>query len=268
MKVTWLPVNENGHPDLPELEKALAQGGKALVTLMHANNELGTLLDIQSVGEICARHGALFHSDTVQAMAHVRYDLKSQNLDFLTASAHKFNGPKGIGFIYIKSGLKIPALICGGSQERNMRAGTENVAGIVGMAHALKKCYADFEGKHKHLSGLRARMLAGLQERIPGILVNGVSDPSKAIPTVLNVAFPSNDVDSMLLFNLDINGISASGGSACTSGSVKGSHVLSGIGLDPVRSANSVRFSFGIQNTMEEIDEALARIAQFMLVGA
>ena len=111
-------------------------------------------------------------------------------------------------------------------------------------------------------------MLAGLQERIPGILVNGVSDPAKAIPTVLNVAFPSNDVDSMLLFNLDINGISASGGSACTSGSVKGSHVLSGIGLDPVRSANSVRFSFGIQNTMEEIDEALARIAQFMLVGA
>lgn len=267
-KVTWLPVDSVGHPDLEALDQALAAHPQALVSLMHANNELGTLLDIQAAAQICQRHGAIFHSDTVQSMAHVHFDLTKLPLQFLSASAHKFYGPKGVGFVYIRSGTKVPPLLSGGSQERNMRAGTENVAAIAGMAFALRKCYENHERQHAHLSALKARMRAGLQATIPGITFNGPSDPSKAIPTVLNAAFPSDGSDSMLLFNLDINGISASGGSACTSGSVKGSHVLAGIGCDPVRSANSVRFSFGVQNTPAEIDLALDRIAAAVRVHA
>jgi cysteine desulfurase len=268
LRVTWLPVDKTGHPDLHALDEALKVEPHALVSLMHANNELGTLLRIEEAAEICQRRGALFHSDTVQTMAHVHFDLTRLPIHFLSASAHKFYGPKGIGFCYIRSGTKIPALIEGGSQERNMRAGTENVACIVGMATALRRSYAEHAQNHAHLSALRARMRAGLQALVPGVCFNGPEAPEDSIPTVLNVAFPGTEVESMLLFNLDINGISASGGSACTSGSVKGSHVLAGIGCDPTRSANSVRFSFGVQNTMEEIDAALQRIGSFMHVTA
>jgi cysteine desulfurase len=268
LKVTWLPVDRTGHPDLKALDAALREEPHALVTLMHGNNELGTLLRIEEVAAICKQYGALFHSDTVQTMAHVHYDVARLPIHFLSASAHKFYGPKGIGFCYVRSGTKIPALIEGGSQERNMRAGTENVACIVGMATALRRCYEAHDAYHAHLSALRARMRAGLVELVPGIMFNGPETPEQSIPTVLNVAFPGTETESMLLFNLDINGISASGGSACTSGSLKGSHVLAGIGCDPARSANSVRFSFGVQNTMEEIDAALARIRSLMYVTA
>jgi cysteine desulfurase len=268
IKVSWLPVDATGHPDLKALDDALREEPNALVSLMHANNELGTLLRIEEVAAICKAHGALFHSDTVQTMAHVHYDVSRLPVHFLSASAHKFYGPKGIGFCYIRSGIKIPALIEGGSQERNMRAGTENVACIVGMAAALRRSYASHAANHAHLSALRARMRDGLLASVPGVSFNGPQVASASIPTVLNVAFPGTEAESMLLFNLDINGISASGGSACTSGSVKGSHVLAGIGCDAVRSANSVRFSFGVQNTFEEIDIALQRIASFMHVTA
>jgi cysteine desulfurase len=268
LKVTWLPVDASGHPDLIALDAALHAEPNALVSLMHANNELGTLLRIEEVAAIVHRHGALLHSDTVQTMAHVHYDVSRLPIHFLSASAHKFYGPKGVGFCYIRSGTKIPALLQGGGQERNMRAGTENVACIVGMATALRRCYDAHAHNHAHLSALRAHMRAGLQALLPGIRFNGPEAPDASIPTVLNVAFPGSETESMLLFNLDINGISASGGSACTSGSVKGSHVLAGIGCDAARAANSVRFSFGVQNTIEEMNMALTRIGSFMHVTA
>jgi cysteine desulfurase len=269
IQVVWLPVDSQGFPDLAVLESALQSGPKALVSLMHANNELGTMIDLNRVGEICAKYGACLHSDTVQTMAHVHYKLSDMPVHFVTASAHKFYGPTGIGFLYIKSGVRIPPQICGGSQERNMRAGTENVAGIVAMATALRKCYGNFEQKTARLWALKTRMRHALETMIPGVQFNGAIEPGESIPTVLNVAFPCAEEadESMILFNLDISGISASGGSACTSGSVKGSHVLAGIGCSPARAANSVRFSFGIQNTEAEIDEAIAKIGLFMAVG-
>ncbi|HHG83124.1 MAG TPA: cysteine desulfurase, partial [Bacteroidetes bacterium] len=245
-KVSWIPVDETGHPDLEALERALAEGPRAMVCLMHANNEVGTILDMEAVAKCCQRHDAIFHSDTVQSMANVKFNLAETPVQFLAASAHKFYGPKGIGFLYMRSGMQIPAMLCGGSQERNLRAGTENVASIAAMAFSLGKCYANFEKKNTHLSELKQYLWEGLKRTVPGIQVNGTLEPGKAIPTVLNVAFPSDSTESMLLFNLDINGISASGGSACTSGSVVGSHVLAGMGHSPVRAANSVRFSFGM----------------------
>lgn len=268
IRATWLPVDGEGFPSLVALESALKQGPKALVTLMHANNELGTLIDLEAVSAICKKHDAYLHSDTVQSMAHVRYKVSDMHLHFLTASAHKFYGPQGIGLLYVKAGTQIQPLISGGSQERNMRAGTEDVASIVGMAHALKRCYGRLEEKNAHLWNLKRRMKAGLERLVPGVQFNGPTDEAHSLPTVLNVAFPSDELESMLLFNLDINGISASGGSACTSGSVKGSHVLEGIGCSPARMANSVRFSFGVQNTEAEIDMALEKIAQFLPVQA
>lgn len=262
--VTWLNVDAQGHPDLDQLDRVLSESPKSLVSLMHANNEIGTIIDLQAVAAICERHGALLHSDTVQTMGHTRYQLSGFPIHFATASAHKFYGPKGVGFLYIRSGVKVPPLICGGSQERNMRAGTENVASIAAMAFALGKCVNSLEEKNKHLQALKDRFRKGLEDRFPGIGINGETDPEKSLPTVLNVCFPVVGEESMLLFNLDINGISASGGSACTSGSVKGSHVLAGLGLSPAQSAHSVRFSFGVQNTFEEIDFVLNKLEEFV----
>lgn len=266
IKVTWLNVDEQGHPDLEQLDEVLANGPRAFVSLMHANNELGTIIDLDAAMEIAARHDAVFHSDTVQTMGNLRYNLSAHPIHFATASAHKFYGPKGIGFLYLKAGTKIPPLICGGSQERNMRAGTENVACIAAMAFALKKCVNNLEAKNAHLQSLKNQMKAGLLERFPGVSFNGEADPERSLPTVLNVAFPVEGNESMLLFNLDINGISASGGSACTSGSLKGSHVLAGIGLPAEKALHSVRFSFGIQNTSEDISYTLEKLASFIKI--
>lgn len=268
INVTWLDVDSEGRPDLEQLDAVLAKNGqgKSLVSLMHANNEIGTILKFDEVGEICQRHGAMFHSDTVQSISNVRYNLSESPVHFITAAAHKFYGPKGVGFLYMKSGVEIPALICGGSQERNVRAGTENVAAIAAMAFALRKCYANFEKKNSQLRALKYYMKKELETRFPGVAFNGDMTPEGSIPTVLNVSFPGNADESMLLFNLDINGISASGGSACTSGSVVGSHVLKGIGCDPVKAANSIRFSFGVQNTTQEIDETLEKLSTFVKI--
>ena len=262
MKVTWLPVDKLGRISLNDLEEALKQTAKPFVSLMHANNELGTLADIYGIGTLCEKYGAIYHSDTVQSMGNVRYNLSELPVHFITGAAHKFYGPKGVGFIYIKSGVKIPPQITGGAQERNMRAGTENPAGIVGMAFALKKCYDNLDAKTTWLRELKYYMKEKLEALVPGVKFNGDTDPEGAIPTVLNTCFPGEGTESMMLFNLDINGISASGGSACTSGSVVGSHVLNGIGATPVESANSVRFSFGVQNTKEEIDYTISKLEE------
>lgn len=252
----WLSVDAKGNISLEELEQHLKKEPQSLVSLMHGNNEIATLHPIQAIGELVKSFGAIYHSDTVQTMGH--FPLNTQNLpiDFLVGSAHKFYGPKGIGFLYRKADKPISPLICGGSQERNQRAGTENVAGIVGLAKALELCYRDHSLYHDHLWNLKSTFQKELQKILPNIQFNGETSPEKSLPTVLNVTFPFEQ-DQMILLNLDMHGVSASGGSACTSGSNKGSHVLQAIGLQENAISNSIRFSFGVQNTMEEIYQTI-----------
>jgi cysteine desulfurase len=227
---------------------------------MHANNELGTLTDIEKVGEICEQYNAIFHSDTVQTMGHYEHDLSKLKVHFVVCAAHKLHGPKGVGFLYVNPSIKIKPMIFGGAQERNMRGGTENVYGIVGLAKALELAYADMEAHQQHIQALKDYMKAALKNAIPEIGFNGETEANKSLYTVLNVCFPKMDMADMLLFNLDINGISASGGSACSSGSNIGSHVLTAIGADPERP--SVRFSFSKFNTKEEIDFVVNKVKE------
>jgi cysteine desulfurase len=261
VKVSYLNQDEKGTLDLNHLEELLSTNPRTLVTIMHANNEIGNLNDIQAIGEICKKYDAVFHSDTVQTMGHYTHDLKTLPVNFLVGSSHKFHGPKGVGFLYIDGNLKIQPLMNGGSQERNMRGGTENVYGIIGLAKAMEIAYRDMEAHHKHIQGLKDRMIAKLTEQIEDVAFNGNSaDADKSLYTVLNVSLPASEMNEMLLFNLDINKISASGGSACTSGANAGSHVLQALGVDPTRGA--VRFSFSKYNTIEEIDYAAATLAK------
>jgi cysteine desulfurase len=225
---------------------------------MHANNEIGTLTDIQTIGEICEKHTAIFHCDTVQTMGHYPIDLQKLKVDFITAAAHKFHGPKGVGFLYINHRLKVNPLIYGGSQERNMRGGTENLYGIAGLAKALEIAYTDMENHQIYIQSLKTYMKNELLCTIPGLEFNGETEPHNSLYTVLNVLFPETDLADMLLFNLDISGISVSGGSACSSGTDIGSHVLEEIGSNPNRPA--VRFSFSKLNTIEEIDFVVTKL--------
>lgn len=260
IKAVWLPVDAEGHIDLNDLREALQQHPRALVSLMHGNNEIGTLIDLHAVGAICAEFGALFHSDTVQTMGHLPMNLAQTPVHFVTASGHKFYGPKGVGFLYIKQGTRIPSLIHGGGQERGLRAGTENPAAVAGMAFALDKCCRILPEKTRHLRELKQSMKTALLKSIPGVSFNGDTSEQCSLPTVLNVALPAGEADPMLVFNLDLLGISVSGGSACSSGANAGSHVLQGIGCNAQRISHSVRFSFGVQNTLSEIQEAVQRV--------
>ncbi|MBX7240957.1 MAG: cysteine desulfurase [Bacteroidia bacterium] len=264
VKSILLSVDKKGNINPEELSAVLAENPNALVSIMHANNEIGTLADIQEIGEICQEYNALFHSDTVQTIGHFPFDLQNTNVHYLTGSAHKFYGPKGIGFMYIKQGYPIPALIHGGSQERNMRSGTENVAGIVGMAHALEKCYSNLPEKEEKLWALKDYMKQQLTQHFPNVCFHGETEKGKSLSTILNSGFDLGGEERMLLFNLDIKGVSVSGGSACTSGSLIGSHVLAGIQADPVYAMNAIRFSFGIQNTKEEIDKTIEALKEIM----
>jgi cysteine desulfurase len=230
---------------------------------MHANNELGNLLPIKEVGEICKQYDALFHSDTVQTMGHYAIDLKGLNVHFITCAPHKFHGPKGVGMLYINSSVKINPLIYGGAQERNMRGGTENLYAIIGLAKALEFALRDKDEHQKHITEIKDYMIQRLTEEIPGVGFNGACK-SNCLYTVLNVRFPKTENAEMLLFSLDIAGISASGGSACSSGSNKGSHVLQGIGADP--SCPSIRFSFSKYNTKEEIDYTIEKLKELFKV--
>ena len=262
-----LDVDEKGNLDLAQLAGILATHDKCLVSLMHGNNEIGNLLDIQAVGELCKEYGAMFHSDTVQTMGHFTHVLKDLPVDFIAGAAHKFHGPKGAGFLYINHQVKINPLIQGGAQERNMRGGTENVTGIVGLAKALELAYQSMNNDHEHISKLKSYMIEQLKTRVQGVQFNGLSaDPDNSLYTVLNVSFPAGDHNEMMLFNLDINGICASGGSACSSGSSLGSHVLKAINSDPTRGA--VRFSFSRFNTIEEVDYVVNKIAEIVPVSA
>lgn len=264
VKVSWVRVDKKGNVDLAHLEELLANNSRSLVSLMHANNEIGTLLPLKQVGDLCARYDAIFHSDTVQTMGHYKFDLKDINVHFVTCAAHKFHGPKGVGFLYINHKLKITPFIHGGAQERNMRGGTENVAGIVGLAKALEICNNDMEAHQQHIQTLKDYMRKRLVAEFEGMEFNGETDADKSLYTVLNCLFPAHPDAEMVLFNLDIAGIAASGGSACSSGSNQGSHVLRGLGIDMSRPA--VRFSFCKYNTKEEIDYAVDKLKELFSV--
>jgi cysteine desulfurase len=257
-KISYVDIDAKGNIDLAHLEQLLQENDRSFVSLMHANNELGTLTDIYAVGDLCETHNAIFHCDTVQTMGHYVHDVRKLKAHFVVCAAHKLHGPKGVGFLFVNHNIKISPMIYGGAQERNMRGGTENIYGIVGLAKALEMAYTDMEEHHHYIQGLKDYLKERLLKEVPGIAINGEDDPEKSLYTVLNVSFPEMDMGDMLLFNLDINGISASGGSACSSGSSIGSHVLSGVGADPGRP--SIRFSFSKLNTKEELDYVVDKV--------
>lgn len=254
----FVRVDNQGNVDTEHLRELLSQNPRTFVSLMHANNEIGTLTDIQHISEICQEFDAVFHSDTVQTMGHYVHDLSSLKIDFITGAAHKFHGPKGVGFIYINGKNKIRPLLYGGAQERNMRGGTENVYGIVGLAKALELCYEHMDTHRLHIQGLKDYMRLELQKNIPDVKFNGNTQANDSLYTVLNVSLPCIEIADMLLFSLDIAGISASGGSACSSGSELGSHVLQALDNDSQRP--SVRFSFSKYNTKAEIDFVVKKL--------
>jgi cysteine desulfurase len=261
-KLSYVNIDDKGAIDYDHLEQLLKENPRSMVSLMHANNELGTLTDVERVGEICEKYDAIFHSDTVQTMGHYVHDVRKLKAHFIVCAGHKLHGPKGVGFIYINHTIKVNPLIYGGAQERNMRGGTENIYGIVGLAKALELAYADMKAHQEYVQGLKSYMKDKLLAEVPGISFNGETDSEKSLYTVLSVCFPEMEMSDMLLFNLDINGVSASGGSACSSGSNIGSHVLTAIGADPNKP--SVRFSFSKNNTKEEIDYVVEKVKQIV----
>jgi cysteine desulfurase len=261
VQVSYLRHNERGNLDLVHLEELLSGQPQTLVSIMHANNEIGNLNDVEEIGRICKAHNAIFHSDTVQTMCHYKHNLQTLGANFIVGSAHKFHGPKGVGFLYCDAGVKIKPYIQGGAQERNMRGGTENVYGIIGLAKAMEIAYRDMEEHTRHIQGLKDRMIYKLKEQMEDVSFNGMSEyGDKSLYTVLNVSLPASDINEMLLFSLDINKISVSGGSACSSGANTGSHVLRALGCDPAR--GSVRFSFSKYNTPQEVDYAAETLAK------
>ncbi|MDF1673663.1 MAG: cysteine desulfurase family protein [Vicingaceae bacterium] len=267
LKLSLVKHDAKGYIDLDSLIQLLEENKdrKTLVSLMHANNEIGNRIPLKKVSEICKQYGAVFHSDTVQTMCHYSFDVRELGIDFLTCSAHKFHGPKGIGFLYVNQDIQIKPIITGGAQERNVRAGTENIIGIVGLTKAMEVAYRDLEAHQNHVQGLKTYMMEQLEATIPGVTYNG--DPKgDSLYTVLNVQFPNSEMDEMLLYNFDIEGIAVSGGSACSSGSNVGSHVLRNIGADMTKP--SIRFSFSKYNTKEEIDYTISVIKDLFAVTA
>lgn len=261
-KVSYVKLLPNGHVDLGDLEKLLASTEqKTLVTLMHANNEIGNLLDINAVGELCKLYNAIFHSDTVQTVGHYPFNLRNTPIHFITGAGHKFHGPKGVGILYINENVRINPLLYGGGQERNMRAGTENLYGIVGFAKALELTTKNYEADSTYIGTLKYYMHDELKKHIAGVSFNG-DVLGESLYTVLNASFPKTEKSEMLLFNLDINNICASGGSACTSGADAGSHVIRAINNNPNQIA--VRFSFSKHNTKDEIDKVVAKLKEFI----
>nr|WP_199075722.1 cysteine desulfurase family protein [Pedobacter sp. ASV19] len=257
-KLSYVNIDEKGNVDYAHLEQLLKENERSFVSLMHANNELGTLTDIVKVGDLCETYNGIYHCDTVQTMGHYVHDVRKLKAHFIVCAAHKFHGPKGVGFLYVNHNIKISPMIFGGAQERNMRGGTENVYGIVGLAKAMEIAYAEMEKHQNYIQELKTYLKNKLIAEVPGVGFNGETEPEKSLYTVLSVSFPEMEMSDMLLFNLDINGISASGGSACSSGSNIGSHVLTGIAADPNKP--SVRFSFSKYNTKEELDFVVDKV--------
>ncbi|MEQ8685579.1 MAG: cysteine desulfurase family protein [Imperialibacter sp.] len=266
--LTYVELDEKGHVSLDHLEAFLKDHpGKALVSLMHANNEIGNLNDIEKIGQLAKEYKAVFHTDTVQAVGHYPHDLQALNLNMMVGAAHKFHGPKGVGFLHINHNSKIHPFIHGGAQERNMRGGTENVPGIIGLAKALELAYEHMDEHRKHMESLKENMIRQLSASVEGITFNGDSaNLANSLYTVLSVSLPPNEDNDMLLFSLDIEGVSASGGSACSSGSNVGSHVLGALGVDPMR--GNIRFSFSRFTTQQDIDFTVQKLTELVAVRA
>ena len=259
-EVTYINVNNNGIIDLEELKKSITEN-TILISIMFANNEIGTIQPIKEIGEIARKHKIVFHTDAVQAIGSVPIDVKELNIDSLSMSAHKFYGPKGIGALYVKNDIKFRKLIAGGHQEKDKRAGTENVAGIVGMGKAIEIATNNIEKHNEIIQRLRDYYILEIRENIPNIKING--DLEKRLPGNANISFESIKGDS-LLFNLDLKGICASSGSACTSGSIDPSHVLKAINVPEKFLNNSLRISIGKYNTKEEVDYLIKNLTEIV----
>lgn len=260
VELEHVQLNKDGSANLQHMCELLGSTNKkTMVSLMHVNNELGTVNDLEAIAQLCEEHGALFHSDTVQGIAYFNYDVSKTKLQFMSGAAHKFNGPKGVGFVYINSENLVRPMIFGGSQERNMRAGTENIYGISGMALALKKGVEEQDDRMDHMRTLNQYMRTKLQEICPGCRINS-GNLSVHHPKILSVSFPYSEKADLLVFNLDIAGVAVSGGSACSSGVESASHVLQE--LDLVEGYRTVRFSFSQTNTREEIDQVIGIIGK------
>jgi len=262
VKLSFVKLLSGGHIDLTDLEHLLSTSKeKTLVTLMHANNEIGNMIDLNVVGDLCKKYNAIFHSDTVQTVGHFPFDLRNTPVHFITGSAHKFHGPKGIGLLYINENVKINPYLQGGSQERNMRAGTENIYGIVGLAKALEIATTNYEKDSAYINSIKKYMHDALIKYIPGVTFNG-DVFGKSLYTVLSVCLPKTDRSETLLFNMDINHICASGGSACASGADQDSHVIRAINNDPDKV--TIRFSFSKHNTTKEVDIVVAKLKEIV----
>lgn len=262
IEIDWVKLDQYGKVDLEHLECLLKESDSTtMVSLMHANNEIGTLIDLDEISQVCSKYGALFHSDTVQTIGHYPFDLNKTKINFLCGSAHKFHGPKGIGFIYINQSNVIKPYIDGGSQERNMRGGTENVYGIIGMAKAFELANEQLAERREKIEAVRKIMIEKIQLHFDDVTFNG-DYAGDCLYTVLNVSFPPSPRSELLLLNLDIAGISASGGSACSSGAEGGSHVLTALGSPQER--KNIRFSFSHYNTTQEIDEVIEKMKTFI----
>lgn len=258
VETVHVKIDDKGNVDIADVERLLQSSSKkTLVSLMHANNEIGTLLDIEKVGALCKQYNALFHSDTVQTFAHFSIDVQKMNIDFMAGAAHKFHGPKGVGFLYMRKQNKVQSFIHGGGQERGFRAGTENVYGIVGMAAAAKKAYLNLDNDRAYILDLKNYFMSKLNEKFNDIDFNGNTN-EQSLFTVLNVSFPPNDKSALLLFMLDMDGICCSGGSACGSGASTGSHVVRALHKDENRV--SIRFSFSKHNTKAEVDYVIEKL--------
>ena len=257
IKLSFVERDELGRLKLDSLERLLKENERSFVSLMHANNELGNLIPLAEVSALCAKYDAVLHTDTVQTIAHYPIDVKELGLHFMTCASHKFHGPKGCGFLYVSNKVKVNPMIYGGAQERNMRAGTENVYGIMGMAKALDIAYEHLEEHTAYLQGLKNYMIERLETEFPGVSFNGDAK-GDSLYTVLSVCLPETDKAEMMLFNLDIEGVATSGGSACSSGSDIGSHVLAE--LDIPQDHPVCRFSFSKYNTKEEIDFVIEKL--------
>jgi len=258
IQVDHVDLDPTGRPDLDHLRKLLAESEKrTLVSLMHANNEIGTMMDLRQTGMLCREYGALFHSDTVQTFGHFPLDLTTIEIDFVTGAAHKFHGPKGAGVLYINGDQSIKPMMDGGGQERNMRAGTENISGIAGLATALQVSIDRMPDNQLYVRGLRDKLKTALLANFDELAIHGDPD-GMSLATVLNVGFPASPQSELLLLNLDIEGICASGGSACSSGAAVGSHVISH--LYPNFTGSAIRFSFSEMNTSDEVDYLMEKL--------
>lgn len=262
IRLSFVELDSNGHVKLESIEKLLSESKeRCLVSLMHANNEIGNMLDLKGIGNLCKEHDAIFHCDTVQTVGHYPISLRDTPVHFVTGAGHKFHGPKGVGILYVNENVRIHPLINGGGQERNMRAGTENLYGIVGFAKALELAMETYEQDSAYIQSLKDYMIERLKTEIPAIDFNGDYN-GNSLYTVINVALPKTEKSEMILFNLDMSGICVSGGSACSSGANAGSHVINAINSNP--NQIPVRFSFCKHNTKEEIDIAVAKVKELI----